>query len=50
MNSPISTSATATISAPAAWLSIAAAGAVVVLLAGLHVPSPEFDPFFPSSE
>jgi len=35
---------TATISVPAARVAIAAAGAVLLLLASLHVLSPEFDP------
>jgi hypothetical protein len=30
--------------APAAWVTIAASGAVLLLLAGLHALSPEFDP------
>ncbi len=35
---------TANINAPAAWIAIVAGGIVLLLLAGLHVLSPEFDP------
>jgi hypothetical protein len=45
MNTPLSTD-TARISAPAAWMAMASAAAVLILLAGLHVLSPEFDPSF----
>ena len=44
MNTAISVTDTATISVPAARVAIAAAGAVLLLLASLHVLSPEFDP------
>ena len=46
MNTPISTTSPARIYAGAAWVAIAAAGAVLLLLGGLHVLSPEFDPSF----
>jgi hypothetical protein len=46
MNKPISATDTAKISVPAARVAIAAAGAVILLLTGLHVLSPEFDPSF----
>jgi hypothetical protein len=46
MDRPISATDTAKICAPAAWAAIAAAGAVLLLLAGLHWLSPEFDPSF----
>ena len=46
MDRPISATDTAKICAPAAWAAIAAAGAVLLLLAGLHGLSPEFDPSF----
>jgi hypothetical protein len=46
MNTPIAATDTALISVPAAWLAIAAAGVALLLLAGLHVLSPEFDPSF----
>jgi hypothetical protein len=35
---------TESISAPAAWLAIAASAATLLLLASLHFLSPEFDP------
>jgi hypothetical protein len=44
MNTAVSVTDTSTISAPAARVAIAAAGAVLLLLASLHVLSPEFDP------
>ncbi len=44
MNTAASVTDTAALSAPAARVAIAAAGAVLLLLAGLHVLSPEFDP------
>jgi hypothetical protein len=37
-------SQSSTVSKPAAWVAIAGAGAVLLLLATLHVLSPEFDP------
>src|SRR5690348_14127337 len=46
MDTPISGTDTTRISVVAAWVAIAAAGAVLLLLAGLHVLSPEFDPSF----
>ena len=46
MNTLISATDTARTSAPAAWVAIAAAGAVLLFLASLHVLSPEFDPSF----
>jgi Protein of unknown function (DUF998) len=46
INTPISASDTARISVTAAWLAITGAGTVLLLLAGLHVLSPEFDPSF----
>ncbi len=44
MNTAVSVTDTSTIYAPAAHVAIAAAGAVLLLLASLHVLSPEFDP------
>jgi hypothetical protein len=44
MNTTFYVTDTAKISVPAARAAIAAAGAVLLLLAGLHVLSPEFDP------
>jgi uncharacterized protein DUF998 len=44
MNTPVTVTDPATISVPAARVAIAAAGAVLLLLASLHVLSPEFDP------
>lgn len=44
MNTPGSVKNTRTISMPAARVAIAASAAALVLLAGLHVLSPEFDP------
>jgi hypothetical protein len=44
MNIAVSFTDTATISVPAARVAIAAAGAVLLFLASLHVLSPEFDP------
>jgi Protein of unknown function (DUF998) len=44
MNTTVYATDTAKISVPAARVAIAAAGAVVLLLASLHVLSPEFDP------
>ena len=44
MNTAVSVTDTATISVPAARVAIAASGAVLLLLASLHVLSPEFDP------
>jgi Protein of unknown function (DUF998) len=44
MNTAVSVTDTATISVPAARVAIAAAGAVLLSLASLHVLSPEFDP------
>jgi hypothetical protein len=44
MKTAVSVTDTATISVPAARVAIAAAGAVLLLLASLHVLSPEFDP------
>jgi hypothetical protein len=44
MNTAVSSSDPATVSATAARLAIAAAGAALLLLASLHVLSPEFDP------
>jgi Protein of unknown function (DUF998) len=44
MNTEVSVTDTATISVPAARVAIAATGAVLLLLASLHVLSPEFDP------
>jgi Protein of unknown function (DUF998) len=44
MNTTVYVTDTAKISVPAARAAIAAAGAVLLLLAGLHVLSPEFDP------
>jgi hypothetical protein len=44
MNTAVRANGITTISAPAARVAIAAALAVVLLLAGLHVLSPEFDP------
>ena len=44
MNTRISVTNTTTISAPATRLAIAAGGAVLLLLASLHVLSPEYDP------
>jgi hypothetical protein len=44
MNTEVSVTDTATISIPAARVAIAATGAVLLLLASLHVLSPEFDP------
>jgi hypothetical protein len=46
MKTAISANDTASISITAAWVAIAGAGAVLLLLAGLHVLSPEFDPSF----
>jgi hypothetical protein len=46
MNASISNTGIARISVPAAWVAIAAAGAVLLSLGGLHVLSPEFDPSF----
>jgi hypothetical protein len=46
LNTPVAATDTARISVAAAWVAIAAAGAVLLLLAGLHVLSPEFDPSF----
>jgi len=46
MNTAISATDTTRISVTAAWVAIAGAGAVLLLLAGLHVLSPEFDPSF----
>lgn len=44
MNTAVSVTGTATLSVPAARVAIAAAGAVLLSLASLHVLSPEFDP------
>ncbi len=44
MSTAVSVTDTATLSVPAARTAIAAAGAVLLLLASLHVLSPEFDP------
>jgi Protein of unknown function (DUF998) len=44
MNTGVPVTDVATISVPAARVAIAAAGAVLLLRAGLHVISPEFDP------
>jgi hypothetical protein len=44
MNTAVSFTDPATISVPAARVAIAATGAVLLLLASLHVLSPEFDP------
>ena len=44
MNTQVSRAETATISVPAARVAISATGAVLLLLASLHVLSPEFDP------
>ncbi len=44
MNTQVSRAETATISVPAARVAIAATGSVLLLLASLHVLSPEFDP------
>ena len=44
MNTAASVTDISTIPAPAACVAIAAAGAVLLLLASLHVLSPEFDP------
>jgi hypothetical protein len=44
MNTEVPVSNTAAISVPAARVAIAGAGAVLLLLASLHVLSPEFDP------
>ncbi len=44
MNIAVSVTDTATTSGPAARVAIAAAGAVLLWLASLHVLSPEFDP------
>lgn len=41
---PVLTSDPSKIVAPAAWLAMVATAAVIVLLASLHVLSPEFDP------
>jgi hypothetical protein len=46
MNTPISGTDTTRISVVAAWVAIVAAAAVLLLLGGLHVLSPEFDPSF----
>jgi hypothetical protein len=46
MNTAVSVTDTAPLSVPAARVAIAASGAVLLLLAGLHVLSPEFDPSF----
>jgi hypothetical protein len=46
MNPPISAANPGAISVPWAWVAIAAAGGVLLLLAGLHALSPEFDPSF----
>ena len=47
MNTPLPLTDTAPISVPAARVAIAAAWAVLLLLACLHVLSPEFDPSWP---
>jgi hypothetical protein len=44
MNTPVSVTNTAKRSVPAARVAIAATGSVLLLLASLHVLSPEFDP------
>ncbi len=44
MNKAVSVTDTGAVSVPAARVAIAAAGAVLLLLASLHVLSPEFDP------
>lgn len=44
MNTPVSVTDTTRLSVPAARVAIAADGAVLLLLASLHVLSPEFDP------
>jgi hypothetical protein len=44
MNTAVSVTDKATLSVPAARVAIAAAGAVLLLLASLHLLSPEFDP------
>jgi hypothetical protein len=46
MSKSLSTTNTSRICVPAAWLAIAMAGLVVVMLASLHALSPEFDPSF----
>ena len=46
MNRPISKTDTLRPSVLAAWVAIGAAGTVLLLLAALHVLSPEFDPSF----
>jgi hypothetical protein len=46
MNTPTSATDTSKITVPAAWVAIATAGTVPLLLAGLHVLSPELDPSF----
>jgi Protein of unknown function (DUF998) len=44
MNTAVSVTGTSTIPGPAARVAIAASGATLLLLASLHVLSPEFDP------